>query len=134
MFFISFSRILPLDEFFYVAKSYQMFQNQYKFSMIIFIITENWRIDKISLRLKLFCFIEKLIEWQNSRRAYKKQTLEAKIFFILKILRYDTIFWDIIFQVLIKQNDFLLFLAPFLNSNNIFFSKFFSTFYGKKVD
>ena len=25
--------------------------------------------------LKWFCYIEKIIEWQNSRKAYKKQTL-----------------------------------------------------------
>ena len=30
----------------------------------------------ILLCLKRFCYIEKLIEWQNSRKAYKKQTLE----------------------------------------------------------
>ena len=31
--FLKFSRILPLDEFFYVAKSFQILQNQYKFSV-----------------------------------------------------------------------------------------------------
>ena len=75
MFFISFSRILPLDEFFYEAKSFQILQNQYKFSMILFRIMENWRFDMNLLCLKWFCFIENLIEWQNSWKAYKKQTL-----------------------------------------------------------
>ena len=37
---------------------------------------ENWRFDMILLCLKWFCYIEKLIEWQNSRKAYKKQALE----------------------------------------------------------
>ena len=36
---------------------------------------KNWRFDMIFLCLKWFCFIEKLIERQNSRKAYKKQTL-----------------------------------------------------------
>ena len=31
LFFISFSRILPLDEFFYLAKSFQIVQNEYNF-------------------------------------------------------------------------------------------------------
>ena len=30
----------------------------------------------ILLYLKWFCYKEKLIEWQNSRKAYKKQTLD----------------------------------------------------------
>ena len=34
----------------------------------------------ILLFLKWFCFIENLIEWQNSQKAYKKQTLELNIF------------------------------------------------------
>ena len=69
-------RILPLDEFFnVVVKSFQILQNQYKFSVILFWIMENWRFDIIFLCLKWFCFIEKLIEWQNSQKAYKKQTL-----------------------------------------------------------
>ena len=75
MFFISFLRILPLDEFFYEAKSFQILQNQYKFSMILFRIKENWRFDMNLLFLKWFCFIENLIKWQNSWKAYKKQTL-----------------------------------------------------------
>ena len=78
MFFISFSRILPLDEFFYVAKM----QNHFKYckiskkiSMIAFRIMKNWRFDKILLCLKWFCYTDKLIEWQNWWKAYKKQTL-----------------------------------------------------------
>ena len=76
MFFISFSRNLPLDEFFYVAKSFQILQNQYNFSMILFRIIKNWRFEKILQCLKWFCYIENLIEWQNLRKAYKKQTLK----------------------------------------------------------
>ena len=75
--FISFSRIRPLDEFFFVAQSFQILQNQYKFSMILFRIMENWRFDMNLLCLKWFCFIENLIEWQNSWKAYKKQTLHT---------------------------------------------------------
>ena len=82
MFFISFSRILPLDEFFYVAKSFQILQNQYKFSIILFRIMENWRFDIILLCLKWFCYIEKLIEWQNWRKAYKNM---HKSWFFYKI-------------------------------------------------
>ena len=37
---------------------------------------KNWRIDMILLFLKWIYFIENLIEWQNSKKAYKKQTLE----------------------------------------------------------
>ena len=36
--------------------------------------------------LKWFCYIEKLIEWQNSRKAYKKQTLD--LFFPIKNIPY----------------------------------------------
>ena len=50
-------------------------QNQGKFSMILFKMMKNWRFDMILLFLKWFCFIENLIEWQNSQKAYKKQTL-----------------------------------------------------------
>ena len=84
MFFISFSKILPLDENFFEVKLFQILQNQYKFSMILFRITENWRFDMILLFLKWFCFIENLIEWQNSQKAYKKQTLVI----FPKILRF----------------------------------------------
>ena len=41
LFFLKISRILPFDEFFYVAKSFQILQNQYKFSKILFRIIEN---------------------------------------------------------------------------------------------
>ena len=85
MFFIRFSRILPLYEFFYVAKSFQLLQNQYKFSIILFRIMKNWRFDMILLCLKWFCYIEKLIEWQNSRKAYEKQTLVGQVIFISKL-------------------------------------------------
>ena len=40
---------------------------------------ENWRFDMILLFLKWFCFIENLIEWQNSRKTYKKQTLTLSL-------------------------------------------------------
>ena len=56
-------------------------QNQYKFSIIVFRIMKNWRFDMILLCLKCFCYIENLIEWQNSRKAYKKQTLILTPFF-----------------------------------------------------
>ena len=56
-----------------------MFQNQCNFPMNLFRITENWRIDMILLFLKWFCFIENLIEWQNSQKAYKKQTLAKNL-------------------------------------------------------
>ena len=71
--FISFSWILSRDEFFYVVKLFQILQNQYKFSMILFRVMEKWRFDMILLRLKWFCYIEKLIEWQFSQKAYKKK-------------------------------------------------------------
>ena len=51
-----------------IAKPVQIFY-------VIFRIMENWRIDMILLCLKWFCSIENLIEWLNSRKAYKKQTL-----------------------------------------------------------
>ena len=51
-----------------IAKPVQIFY-------VIFRIMENWRIDMILLCLKWFCRIENLIEWLNSRKAYKKQTL-----------------------------------------------------------
>ena len=51
-----------------IAKPVQIFY-------VIFRIMENWRIDMILLCLKWFCFIENIIEWLNSRKAYKKQTL-----------------------------------------------------------
>ena len=86
MFFISFLRILPLDEFFYVVKSFQILQNKNRYiTMILFRITENWRFDMLLLCLKWFCYIEKItIEWQNSRKAYKKQTLMMFLFTELK--------------------------------------------------
>ena len=50
-------------------------QNQDKLSMILFKMIKNWRFDMILQFLKWFCFIEILIEWHNSQKAYKKQTL-----------------------------------------------------------
>ena len=41
LFYISFLRILPLDEFFYVANSFQILQNHYLFSIILFRIMKN---------------------------------------------------------------------------------------------
>ena len=72
MFFISFSQILPLDEFFYVAKSFQILQTQYKFSMIYFRITENWRFDMILLCMKWFFYNEKLAEFARLARLFHK--------------------------------------------------------------
>ena len=103
MFFISFSKILPLDENFFEVKLFQILQNQYKFSMILFRITENWRFDMILPFLKWFCFIENLIEWQNSQKAYKKQTLICicsgnKFVYARNINLLDNIFQQTIFQ------------------------------------
>ena len=58
--------------------------------MILFRMMKNWRFDMISLRLILFYYIEKLIEWQNSQKAYKKQTLIPH-----RLRCYDSIGWPL---------------------------------------
>ena len=63
---------------------------------------KNWGFDMILLLLKRFCFIENLIEWQNSQKAYKKQTLEQQSYAKKYTVRNKTLLnveYEIIFHV-----------------------------------
>ena len=72
---ISFSPILPFDEIFYVAKSFQKQQNHTKSSIFHYSNMNHRQFVLILQYLKCFCYIEKLIDWQISQKSYKKQTL-----------------------------------------------------------
>ena len=70
----------PLKFVIYSTTRWVFLQNHFKYFKIsthflwfFFRMRKNWRFDMILLRLKWFCYIEKLIEWQFSQKAYKKK-------------------------------------------------------------